>query len=608
MRSLTVEEIGVLERQGCTAEDWTRISVAEDFGPDYIYNVAFYGDVSLGLFDKQIEVDEGFMRHTGIRNAVLRDVTVGDNCLIENIGNHICRYIIGDECYIANVGLMTCTEGATFGEGNVVSVLNEAGPGNVVIYEGLTSQMAAFMVRCASDKTLWGRIQALVNAAVEARRTDFGTVGYGVKIVNTREIVNTRIGDECEVSGAARLCDCTLSCSTEAPVFVGNGAECENTVVQAGASVVSSARLFNCFVGEACHVGRGFSAENSLFFANSYMANGESCAAFCGPFSVSHHKSTLLIGCACSFYNAGSATNFSNHAYKLGPVHYGTLARGTKTGSGAHLLLPAEIGAFSVCLGKIENHPDTRKLPFSYVIGSGGTTFVVPGRNLTTVGTMRDVRKWPARDKRPHTGRQSIVNFDWLSPVVAMAASEGRKVLESLRAGQGENAETYSLDGCIIKNRWLARGLALYDMVLRLYLGRAVEGHYCELPESSTGTGCWTDMGGMIVPYSEIESLEDDIRNGVADDLQAVADRFVSMHSAYEDYKWNFTYRLALDYYGLETLTDDDMKRIADDYAAARSEWTAAVRRDAEREFALGDVDAGVLSAFLEGLDRQTEL
>ena len=452
LRSLTIDEIEALERRGCTAEDWTRISVAADFAPDYISDVAFSGDVSLGLFDKMVEVGEGLARHSGIRRAVLHDVAVGDNCLIENIGCHICRYVIGDECYIANVGLMSCTEDASFGEGNAISVLNEAGPGNVLIHAGLTPQMAAFMVRHAADKAVWPRLQAMVAADVASRAEPCGTVGYGVKIVNTGEVVNTRIGDECEVSGAARLADCTLCSSPEAPIFIGSGVECENTVVQAGSSVVSGARLFSCLVGEACHIGRGFTAESSLFFANSHMENGEACAAFCGPFSVSHHKSTLLIGCACSFYNAGSATNFSNHAYKLGPVHYGTMARGTKTGSGAHLLLPARIGAFSVCLGKVETHPDTRRLPFSYVIGSAGATYIVPGRNLATVGTARDVGKWPRRDKRPVAGRQAIINFDWLSPAVVSAVADGRRLLSSLRAEQGEDAASYTLDGCIIKN------------------------------------------------------------------------------------------------------------------------------------------------------------
>lgn len=603
-RSLTLEEIETLERNGCIADDWGCVSVAEDFAPAHLRNVTFCGDVSLGVFDKQIEVEEGFARHAGIRNAVLCDVSVGDNCLIENIGCHICRYDIGEECCIVNVGRMASDGGATFGEGNVVSVLNEAGEGNVVIYDGLTSQMAAFMVSHASDTALWPELRSMVRRYVDARRPVRGTIGYRVKIVNTREIVNTVVGDDCEISGASRLNDCTLSGTPDAGIYIGNDVICENTVVAAGAALLDGARVDNCFVGEACHIGKGFSAESSLFFANSYMDNGEACAAFCGPFSVSHHKATLLIGGMFSFYNAGSATNFSNHAYKLGPLHYGTLGRGSKTASGAHLLMPARIGAFSMLMGRIQNHPDTRDLPFSYLIASGDTTYIVPGRNLVTVGTWRDTDKWPRRDLRPRGGRQSIVNFDWLNPCTVQEAMRGKRTLEELRAGQGENVASYTYGGCVIRNQALVKGIAYYDMAIRLYMGEAVRDHYCELPGSSIGTGDWTDLGGLIVPETEVELLAEDIRSGAIDEIQMMDDRFITMHSHYEDYKWNWTYRVILDYFGLDTLTDEDLQRIADEYSGALRDRLAAVRYDAEREFALGDVDADVLNGFLAKLEQ----
>lgn len=602
-RSLTLEEIEILERNGCTAEDWGRISVADDFEPEYIYNVAFYGDVSLGVFDKHIEVAEGFVRHAGIRNAVLRDVTVGDNCLIENIGNYICRYDIGEECYISNVGRIAADEGATYGNGNVVSVMNEAGDGNVIIYDGLTSQMAAFMVAHAADRELWSELKAIVDRFVEERRPERAVIGYRVKIMNTREIINTLVCDECEINGASRLSDCTLSGTPEAGIYIGNDVICENSVVAAGASVLGGAKIDNCLIGEACHIGKGFSAESSLFFANSYMDNGEACAAFCGPFSVSHHKSTLLIGGMFSFYNAGSGTNFSNHAYKLGPVHYGTLERGSKTASGAHVLMPARIGAFSMVMGKVQCHPDTHDLPFSYLIASGDTTYIVPGRNLTTVGTFRDTGKWPRRDMRPRGERHSLVCFDWLSPYTISAAIRGRRLLESLREEQGNDAAEYSYGGCVIRNRSLVNGIRYYDMAIRLYMGEAVRDHYCELPESSTGTGDWQDMAGLIVPDTEVEQLAYDIRSGAIDEVQQIDDRLITMYSRYEDYKWNWTYRVILDYFGLDTLTEGDLQRISDEYEAARQEWTAAIRNDAEREYALGDVEESVLNDFLTKLE-----
>lgn len=89
---------------------------------------------------------------------------------------------------------------------------------------------------------------------------------------------------------------------------------------------------------------------------------------FAGPFTVTHHKSTLLIAGMFSFMNAGSGSNQSNHMYKLGPIHQGALERGAKTTSDSYILWPARIGAFSLVMGRHVNHPDTSDLPFSYLI------------------------------------------------------------------------------------------------------------------------------------------------------------------------------------------------------------------------------------------------
>ena len=110
---LTDEEIGILEENGCTAEDWTSVNVADDFMPTYIRRVRFYGTVNLGVFEKNVEVTSGFVRHSGVCNATLRNVTIGDNCLIENIGNYINNYVIGDDCYISNVSIIETTAEAT---------------------------------------------------------------------------------------------------------------------------------------------------------------------------------------------------------------------------------------------------------------------------------------------------------------------------------------------------------------------------------------------------------------------------------------------------------------------------------------------------------------
>ena len=610
-RQLTQEEIEVLERNSCWAEDWNRVMVAETFKPYGFHRVVFYGDIRLGSFDKQVEVTKGFTKHAGINDATLRNVTVGNDCLIEKVGNFINNYTIGDDCYISNICTMETTEGATYGEGHVVSVLNEMGDGNVILFHDLNSQLAALMVKHFNDKVFKDNITRLINEEIRFTLPERGTIGNGVKIINTKEITNTVVKDDCEINGASRLSDCTIMSSKDASVYIGTGVICENSIISNGCSITNSVKMQDCFVGEACQITNGFTAEASVFFANSFMANGEACAAFCGPFSASHHKSSLLIGGEYSFYNAGSNTNFSNHAYKMGPMHYGVLERGSKTASGAYVLMPAKIGAFSVCFGKLMNHPDMRCLPFAYLMAYGETMYIVPGRNITTVGLYRDIKKWPKRDRRAPSSRKSIINFDWLSPFTVGEIVQGKKILEALRKAGGDNVSSYNYHEYIINATSLRKGIKYYDIALRIYMGavlkRAVKGDFLGKPTSDIGLGDWNDLSGLLLPASEEQRLIDDIKNGNVESVKDILNRFKDIDQHYREYQWVWTYRMILDYYGLEELTEPDMQRIREDYVRARRAWIAEIRKDAEKEFAMGDVDQDVFDDFISKLDHEID-
>ena len=610
-RQLTQEEIEVLERNSCWAEDWNRVMVAETFKPYGFHRVVFYGDIRLGSFDKQVEVTKGFTKHAGINDATLRNVTVGNDCLIEKVGNFINNYTIGDDCYISNICTMETTEGATYGEGHIVSVLNEMGDGNVILFHDLNSQLAALMVKHFNDKVFKDNITRLINEEIRFTLPERGTIGNGVKIINTKEITNTVVKDDCEINGASRLSDCTIMSSKDASVYIGTGVICENSIISNGCSITNSVKMQDCFVGEACQITNGFTAEASVFFANSFMANGEACAAFCGPFSASHHKSSLLIGGEYSFYNAGSNTNFSNHAYKMGPMHYGTLERGTKTASGAYVLMPAKIGAFSVCFGKLMNHPDMRCLPFAYLMAYGETMYIVPGRNITTVGLYRDIKKWPKRDRRAPSSRKSIINFDWLSPFTVGEIVQGKMILEALRKAGGDNVSSYNYHEYIINATSLRKGIKYYDIALRIYMGavlkRAVKGDFLGKPTSDIGLGDWNDLSGLLLPASEEQRLIDDIKNGNVESVKDILNRFKDIDQHYREYQWVWTYRMILDYYGLEELTEPDMQRIREDYVRARRAWIAEIRKDAEKEFAMGDVDQDVFDDFISKLDHEID-
>jgi len=290
----------------------------------------------------------------------------------------------------------------------------------------------------------------------------------------------------------------------------------------------------------------------------------------------------------------------------MGPMHWGVLERGTKTASGGYILMPARIGSFSVCFGKLMHHPDTRKLPFSYLIAYGDDMYLVPGRNLTTVGLYRDIRKWPKRDKRHAKGKNSIVNFDWLSPFSVGGIMTAKRTLEALRDVSGDT-ETYNFHDYIIKNSSLKKGIKYYDIALRIYMGAVMKRHKLERPTSSAGTGKWSDLSGLLIPLSEEKRIVNAIKDGSLSNIPAIRDEFVKANDNYAEYRWAWSYRLICEYYGISEITEETAAQVHEDYIQARRAWIAEIRKDAQKEFELGDIDQSVLDDFMAQLDQETD-
>lgn len=273
--------------------------------------------------------------------------------------------------------------------------------------------------------------------------------------------------------------------------------------------------------------------------------------------------------------------------------------------------MPATIGTFSVCFGKLMHHPNTQALPFSYLIAGGDTMFLVPGRNITTVGLYRDIRKWPKRDMRPQDSQKSIVNFDWLSPFSVGEILRGKKILENLRLASGDNVSTYNYHEYVINASSLRKGIKYYDIALRIYMGavlkRAHKQGFFGKPETEIGLGKWNDLSGLLLPDSEEQRMIADIKSGSLETIQDVLERFAEINRNYRRYQWAWTYRMILDYYGIQEITEVDSDRIKHDYIEARRAWIAEIKKDAEKEFDMGDVDEEVFRDFVDKLDHEID-
>ena len=599
---LTAEQIAVLEAQSCRCENWSEVTVAEDFNPKYVRNVNFSGQVRLGSFNKIFTLAGGIRKHSGIYHATLHNVIVGDDCMVEHIRNYIANYIIGDGSYIENVTDLITYGETSFGNGTKVSVLNETGGREVAIHEHLSSHEAYITALYRHDQKLIDSINELVSKYVESSKSTFGVIGKNVEILDAMHIVNVKIGDSAKIKGASRLRNGSIVSCEEAPVNIGMNVIADDFIVESGSSITDGVTLTRCFVGQACILGHGYSASDSLFFSNCQGENGEACALFAGPYTVTHHKSTLLIAGMFSFMNAGSGSNQSNHMYKLGPIHQGIFERGAKTTSDSYVLYPAKIGAFSLVMGRHVNNPDTSNLPFSYLIEQQGVTYIIPGVNLKSVGTVRDVRKWPSRDRRKDPHRLDHINFNHLSPFTVQKMFEGIRILEMLKEASGNRADNYYYKKSIIRNASLHKGLKYYQTGIIKFLGNSFITRIQDADVSSdeglrralrrdnpVGAGHWLDISGLICPASEIEKLCDDLTEGKVRDLVELGSRFGQIASDYYSYEWTWAYDAIEKFWGydLANITRSQAIDLISQWKNAVISLDKLIYDDAGKEFEL---------------------
>ncbi|MCI1682541.1 MAG: DUF4954 family protein [Bacteroides sp.] len=601
-RNLAEEEILRLKSQSCLADDWGKVLVAEAFTTEFVHHTRFSGEVRLGVFRSDFTLPGGIKKHSGLRHVTLHNVTVGDDCCIENIQNYIANYEIGQGTFIENVDIILVDKLTTFGNGVAASVLNETGGREVFINDKLSAHLAYILALYRHRPKLITRMKSIIDYYSNKHASAVGTIGKHVMILNTGSLRNVRIGDCCHICGTCRLSNGSVNSNELAPVHIGHGVICDDFIISSGSHVDDGAMLSRCFVGQACRLGHNYSASDSLFFSNCQGENGEACAIFAGPFTVTHHKSTLLIAGMFSFMNAGSGSNQSNHMYKLGPIHQGTLERGAKTTSDSYILWPARVGAFSLVMGRHVNHADTSNLPFSYLIEQNNTTYLVPGVNLRSVGTIRDAQKWPKRDGRTDNNKLDYINYNLLSPYTVQKMFKGREILMNLRKASGELSDIYSFHSAKIRNSSLVKGIHFYETAIHKFLGNSIikrlEGISFKnseeirirlRPDTTIGSGEWVDISGLIAPKSEIDLLADNIESGKIDRLKYINAEFGRMHQNYYTYEWTWVYEKIEDFYGFnpETITAQQICSIVEKWKEAVVGLDHMVYEDAKKEFSL---------------------
>ena len=494
-RKLTSAETAALEALGNSAEDWSKVLVSEDFKPFQLLQSHLEGDV-------EIAAEARIVR------------------------SRVANYRIGTGSLVEGVTALECRRRSAFGNGVGVATMNECGGRTVKIFDRLSAQVAYVMAVYRHRPQTIAALEKMVDAYAEERSSEIGEVGSDCRIVGARFIREVRIGNGVEIDGASILENATLCDGAR----VGVDVKAYDLIAAEGSVIDNGSIVERCFVGESCRLDKGFTAAESLFFANSHCENGEAASIFAGPYTVSHHKSSLLIAGMFSFFNAGSGANQSNHLFKSGAVHQSVHLRGCKFGSSTYIMAPAIEGPFTLVLGRHTQHHDTSAFPFSYLVEQDGRSALMPGANLTSYGTVRDIGKWLERDRR--TVKRDRINFEEYNPYLAGGMIDAVNTLNSL-AEAHPDAESYVHNHALIRSTQLQRGLKLYNKAIVASLGAMLRNGE---PGRADGTGRWNDVAGQYVPRREVKRILDAIANGGIDSLEGIDRAFDRIAADYDHY------------------------------------------------------------------------
>lgn len=601
-RALGDDEIRQLKSQGCSAGDWRSVRVADPFLVERISDVDFAGAVSIGALDGDVANSTWMAQPCGIRRARIQNCTIGDHARIANIGGHLANYKIGNGALIENVGVMETRAGARFGNDVDVVELNEAGGREVPMFDALSSQFAYLVCVHRYRRDVVDRLITMGRKAAADATRDFGTVGDGAYIANVAKIMDVNIGAAAMIDSARSLVNGTVLSSPGAVATIGEGVIAKDFIVAEGAQVGGGAIIRRTFVGQGSQIGNQFSAENALFFANCEAFHGEACSVFAGPYTVTHHKSTLLIAGMFSFYNAGSGTNQSNHRYKLGPTHEGKLERGSKTGSFAYMMWPCRVGPFSIVLGKHTRSFNTADLPFSHLeADSSGRCEAIPGHYIATVGTLRDGAKWPKRDRRTGLEIRDVVCFDVFSPFTVGRMIRGAALLGQLQESTDRSVASVNVGGAEIKRVLLRMGAKRYTAAVERYLLEQVFNRLekklvagtTRLKDALAADSLavfsreWVDMGGQLMPRDRLDTLCSAISSGEIASIERLQRACHDIRAAYDEDVWAWARRqtetsLNLN---LDEISVDQARQCVSRFCEQQQKFLRLVLLDAEHEY-----------------------
>ena len=590
-RNLTNEEINFLKSQGCSSQSWEKILI-KNVDLSRIKDVQFHGRVKINALNGNVRYHKKLKVPASINRATLIDVFINGNVYINNIGRFIANYKIEKGVIIENAGSIYMEGKSSFGNGVETSPIMEGDGRSVKIFNRLNSHIAYLVAIYRHKKLMREKINTIIDDYTNQKTRKFGKIKKYAKIINARLIKNSLIDPYTTIENTDEINN-----TKECPSYIGTSVILKDSIVLKGADITDSTVIKKAFIGEGVRLARQFSCEDSLLFANCEGEHGEMFSIFAGPYTVTHHKATLLIASHFSFFNAGSGTNQSNHMYKLGPYHHGFMERGCKTGSNSYILWPSYIGAFSTVIGAHYDNVDTSDFPFSYITEHGyHQTRLIPALNLFGVGLSRDENKWKDRDRRKGDKKDLII-FDVFSPYTVSRMIRSEEILKNIKKENNHDDKNFlTYKNMIIKKSSLDKYSKRYSIAIDLYLHNKILSYIkssknideiisnLEYDKNNVFEN-WSDIGGLICAKDRVDNIIKDLENNKINNIKTLTEAFEKLYNIYSEDEKSWVMNSIKSRYNIESINKDNIKKLLDEHKILLEKAYDIFYKDVEKEY-----------------------
>ncbi|TMI89947.1 MAG: DUF4954 family protein [Bacteroidetes bacterium] len=428
-RQLTKTEIKSLQLNNNTADDWSKLLVADPFNASLIKNCNFFGLNRIGKLENVFLEYHDIRLLVGLYNSTIISCDFGDNVAINNV-NYMSHYIAGNEVIIVNVNELAASDHSKFGNGIIregekenvriwLEICNENAGRGILPFNGMLPGDAWLWSRYREDEVLMKKFKQFTEKQFDKKRGYYGKIGDGTVIKNCRIIKDTWIGSEAYIKGANKLKNLTINSGPEGKTQIGEGVELVNGIIGFGCRIFYGVKAVRFILSDHSQLKYGARLINSYLGYNSTISCCEVLNSLIFPAHEQHHNNSFL--CAALVLGqsnmAAGATIGSNHNSR-GADGEIIAGRGFWPGLCVSLKHNSKFASFTI-IAKGDYPAEVNiPIPFSLVSNdvANDKLVVMPAYwfMYNMYALARNEEKYEARDQR--NDKTQNIEYDFLAP------------------------------------------------------------------------------------------------------------------------------------------------------------------------------------------------